>query len=389
MPDERRIAMKKILFILPSIGVGGMERVLVTLANRLDAIGHSVTVVTFQPPFELRDELSKNITFKYKPTNNRPGNKIPYIRHKYYDGGMWEKRASARTLYRYFTDGEKFDVEIAFFRGTAIKAISGSTNKNAVRLAWVHSDFSKTDNYKIKFSSDGQIYDAYASFDKVICVSKQAAKAFKETVGDTKNITTIYNPMPVNDILRKSQEAPKIKVKKAALNVVMVSRLFDKAKGLFRAVSAVSRLHTEGADISLTIVGDGEDRDNLRRCISENNAEDYITMTGNQSNPFPYVKAADLMLCASYYEGFPLNVCEAVIIGTPVLSTQCTGPCEILDNGKYGMITENSGQGLYEGLKKLYYTPNLLEEYRQKTAKRIDFFNDEAIIKQITGLFIK
>ena len=90
--------MKKILFILPSIGVGGMERVLVTLANRLDAIGHSVTVVTFQPPFELRDELSKNITFKYKPTNNRPGNKIPYIRHKYYDGGMWEKRASARTL---------------------------------------------------------------------------------------------------------------------------------------------------------------------------------------------------------------------------------------------------------------------------------------------------
>ena len=53
------------------------------------------------------------------------------------------------------------------------------------------------------------------------------------------------------------------------------------------------------------------------------------------------------------------------------------------------MITENSGQGLYEGLKKLYYTPDLLEEYRQKTAKRIDFFNDEAIIKQITGLFIK
>ena len=95
------------------------------------------------------------------------------------------------------------------------------------------------------------------------------------------------------------------------------------------------------------------------------------------------------MLCASYYEGFALNVCEAVIIGTPVLSTQCTGPCEILDNGKYGMITENSEQGLYEGLKKLYYTPDLLEEYRQKTAKRIDFFNDEAIIKQITGLFIK
>ena len=193
--------MKKILFILPSIGIGGMERVLVTLSNKLDALGYNVTVVTFQPPFELRDELSKNITFKYKPTNNRLGNKIPYIRHKFYDGGMWEKRASARTLYRYFTDGEKFDVEIAFFRGTAIKAISGSTNKNAVRLAWVHSDFSKTDNYKIKFSSDEQIFNAYASFDKVICVSKQAAKAFKETVGDTKNITTIYNPMPVNDIV--------------------------------------------------------------------------------------------------------------------------------------------------------------------------------------------
>ena len=57
------------------------------------------------------------------------------------------------------------------------------------------------------------------------------------------------------------------------------------------------------------------------------------------------------MVCASYFEGYNLTVAEALIVGTSVLSTRCAGPCEILDDGKYGLLVENSEAGLYNGIK--------------------------------------
>ena len=90
-----------------------------------------------------------------------------------------------------------------------------------------------------------------------------------------------------------------------------------------------------------------------------------------------------------YYEGFNLTVAEALILGVPVLSTKCTGPCEILGNGRYGMIVENSAEGLYNGLKQLAENPALLAEYREKTKLRQSFFDENKLLRQITDLFEK
>ncbi len=72
-----------------------------------------------------------------------------------------------------------------------------------------------------------------------------------------------------------------------------------------------------------------------------------------------------------------------MILGVPVLSTDCIGPRELLDGGKYGMLTENSDEGLYSGLKQLYDSPELLEEYRKKAVERRDFFDEDKIFAQI------
>ena len=132
------------------------------------------------------------------------------------------------------------------------------------------------------------------------------------------------------------------KIKRAPLHAVVVARLSDRAKGQLRLICAVSRLRSEGIDISLSIVGGGEDFEAISRAVRDNRAEDCIELHGQQRNPYPYIKNADLLVCSSYYEGFNLTVAEALILGVPVLSTKCTGPCEILGNGRYGMIVENS-----------------------------------------------
>ena len=108
----------------------------------------------------------------------------------------------------------------------------------------------------------------------------------------------------------------------------------------------------------------------LRALIESLDAGSYLTITGMQSNPYPYLKEADLLVCASHYEGFPLNVAEALIAGTPVLSTDCTGPTEILENGTYGMLVPDDDRAILEGIRSFATDPSLSERYRARAAKR-------------------
>ena len=98
---------------------------------------------------------------------------------------------------------------------------------------------------------------------------------------------------------------------------------------------------------------------------------------------------ADLYVCSSRFEGYNLTVAEALILGVPVLSTDCAGPNEILDNGKYGVIVENSEDGLYSGIKDLLDNSDKLRYYKKRVKERISFFDEETIVRQITELFKK
>ena len=381
--------MKRVLFVLPSLVVGGMEKIAVALANKLASLGYSVTLMILDNKTDLKDELADSVKLIYKPYKKHFGQKLPYLRHKLYDDGMWETRAKPGELYKYYVGNEKYDVEIAFFRGLSVKIVSGSSNKSAVHLAWVHNDFRKAKGYINNFADINKAAAAYSFFDRVICVSNDAKAGFIETIGDTGNLAAIYNMLPAERIRALADEKVTGEYPRAKLHLVVVARLCDKAKGQLRLIDAVTKLHNEGADISLSVVGGGEDFEKFQKAVKDKNAESYITLHGQQKNPYPYIKNADLLVCSSYYEGFNLTVAEALILETPALSTQCSGPCEILDNGKYGMLVANSEAGLYNGIKQFVESPEILAEYREKAKARQDFFDENKIIGQITAMFNK
>ncbi len=378
--------MKKILFILPSLVLGGLERELVTLANRMQSAGYSVTVMILANNRELENELNDGIKLIYKENKRPIGKSIPYIRYKFYDDDMWETRVSPATLYKYYVGREKYDVEIAFFHGFSVKILSGSTNKNAVHIAWVHNDFTKICNYRFKFKSMDEVRKAYQTFDHVVCVSEAARQGYLSVIGDTGNTVTVYNMLPVERIKQLSRAEIPFPYPGAGLRLVLVGRLRDSHKGQLRLIEVVSRLHAEGYDLSLTLVGDGDDREMIEQEILRRSAEQYIFAVGSQKNPYPFIAGADMLVCASYYEGFNLTVAEALILEVPVISTRCTGPCEILDDGKYGMLVENSAEGLYAGIKEMLDEPERLNAYRKKAAERRDFFDENRIFNQITDL---
>lgn len=379
--------MKKILFVLPSLSIGGMERMQVSLANALIKVGYLVTVLTLDADHTLATDLNSGVILLNKPYKTHFGRHIPWIGNRYYDDGMWETRATPEELHRYYVGNEYFDVEIAFFRGLSVKIVSGCKNPKTKTIAWVHNDFRRAKGYANNFKTISDVYDAYASFKHVVCVSKEAQKGFKDVIGDTNNLITIYNILPIDVILEKAQCQPSINVHKENLHVVLVGRLQDTAKGQKRLIHVVTQLHNEGKSISLALIGGGSDEQMLRNEISIGNADEYITMCGNQMNPYPFIREADLLVCASYYEGYNLTVAEALMLGVPVLSTDCTGPTEILDGGKYGVIVDNSEDGLYLGLKDLIEKEGYLEEMRIKASGRVSFFDEESTIAQIVTLF--
>ena len=378
--------MKKVLFLISSLHIGGAQKSLVLLANALARRGYDITIRILVNKTDLQSELDERIKVEYKPYKMHLGKKIPYIRHEFYDTGLWENRTAAKNLYRYYVGDDKFDVEIAFSAGIVQKTIEGSTNSDAVHIAWVHSDYAGEGGFRANLNAR-QLFDSFSLLDYVVCVTKNAAESYKKAVGDTGNVVTINNIIPVDDIRKKAEEKPAIQVKKAGFHMVVVSRIEDKTKGIFRIVEVVSRLKSEGCDVSLAIVGKGIDDNRLRQLVEEKNAGGYITLTGVQINPYPYIKEADLLVCPSYYEAYCLAVAEAIVLGVPVVSTKCIGTTELLENGIYGMLVENTDSGLYYGIKEFMTTPGLLDSYSKREKEKT--FDQEIICQQVISLFEK
>ena len=376
--------MKKILFIMPGLSVGGLERVQVSIANALVKKGHDVTVMMLNPEYALAGELDEKVKLVHKPYKpHKIMKKIPYVRDKFYDDGMWETRASAKKLYKYYVGKEKFDVEIAFFRGLSVKILSGSTNINAKKLAWVHNDFTFCGGYTNNFKNLDKVKQAYDKFDNIIAVSKQAKESFSKVIGSADKVKAVYNLSDSADILGKAQEKADINKKKTT--IASVGRIVD-AKGYDRLINMAEKLNANGLDYDLWIIGDGSELEKLQEIVHQKNLKN-VQFLGSQANPYKYMKQADLYVCSSRYEGYNLTVAEALILGVPVLSTNCTGPCEILDDGNYGVIVENGEEGLYTGIKDLLSNPDKLAYYKQKAIERKDFFNEEKIIGEIEELF--
>ena len=151
-------------------------------------------------------------------------------------------------------------------------------------------------------------------------------------------------------------------------------------KGYDRFVRVTKRLKEDGYPVHTYIVGKGKERTALEKQIVECGIENNWTFVGFQSNPYKYVKAADLYVCSSRREGFSTAVTEALIVGKPVVSTNCSGAYELLGyQNEYGIVTNNDEDALYEGIKQML-EDGQLAHYAQKAQERGNKFNaDETV----------
>lgn len=272
---------------------------------------------------------------------------------------------------------KKYDVEIAFKDGfCALFTAYGDSTK---KYHWLHTDYSMydcTENYH------GLFEEIFPRFDKIIGISNSVLERFLDKYKDNKT-DVIFNIIDSNKIIKKSKEESII-FDNNKINLISVGR-FHNMKGYDRLVDVLNQLNIDKKleNVIVRLIGDGPDFELVKNKIEEYKLSDKVILMGRKTNPFPYVLNSDYFLMCSRYEPFGLVVLESLILGVPVLSCDVASIKEIMDS-KYGMIVENSNEGLYKGILEIINDKNKIIEYK-KSLKNYRYDIDK-ILKKIEGL---
>ena len=206
-----------------------------------------------------------------------------------------------------------------------------------------------------------------------------------------KNHLNKFNlsPSEVEKIKKLSDEkVDDVNFSKDIINIISVAKIVP-SKGYDRLMKIHKKLIEKNIKNHIYILGIGEEKEKYEKYLAENNLTDTFTFLGYRDNPYKYVKKADLYVCSSRREGFSTAVTEALIVGTPVVSTNCSGAYELLGkNNEYGIVTENDEDALYEGIKKMLTMPDLLEAYAAKAKERGKAFSTEKTVKAVEEMLL-
>ncbi|MBR4960858.1 MAG: glycosyltransferase [Clostridia bacterium] len=336
---------KKVLFLLEGFDKGGIEKVTLDIVNNLDPEKYDITVQTFWYGGHCQSLVHENVRV------------IPFFFRRYVRGVIrLIQYLPPKMLYTLFVHG-KYDVEIAASDGGAAKVISGSTNRNARKICWVHMDVVARGSKLPEFRNADTARHIYEKFDQISCVSANCLQRFIKKFGRYPCMNTAHNPIPTEEIRKKAEETNPYAEEEEIIRFVSVGRLAVE-KGYDRLTEAAYRLCQSGfRNFKVHIIGDGEQKEKLHAIIQKYRLEDTVILEGFSANPYPYVKNADFFICSSTDEAYPLAVGESMFLGTPVLATDCSGTREWLGDSVYGMLTENSTDALYKGMKMILSDP--------------------------------
>lgn len=364
--------MKRVLFLIDSLRGGGAEKVLVNLLNNINTDEFDVTVETMFFNGVNAEKLSPEIKL--------------FCRNAPYFKGVSHvmKYIPEKLLYRYFIGREKYDVIVAYMHGAPAKVVSGCTDGDIKKYAWIHTKIGNGSTVFKFHKSKQESVESYARFDKIVAVSEDVKKRFDEETGLGNKTIVIYN---TNDVERiKSLSAEDYSFDSDGFHICTLGRLSGE-KGFDRLVRIAERLKADGLNFDIHILGKGQERDSLTQMIEQKNLKDTVFLDGYSENPYRVLARSDLFVCSSLNEGLSTALSEAVILGVPCVSTDVSGAKEVLGyNNEYGIVTENDEDDLYKALYGMLTDKKLYEKYSESVKLRKSFFDVKKTVGDVEKL---
>ena len=374
---------KELLFIYPYMMMGGSTTSLLSVLNSIDYNIFNVDILFYERMGELANYLPKEVNIlpfacKYLNIKKRYLHKllsISSLKSAVY-GRVLAKRAGnpwirdqfgSRDNVRYCNAQKKeYDIAISYLEFWPMYYLAEKVSAKQ-KMAWIHTDYGKL-NLIPKYENE-----IFKKLDKIVLISKDCRNIFVHCFPEwEKKAIVIENFISAELIKKQAEENVEFCADKEKINLITVCRIDFTSKGLDRAVKVVNRLVKAGLKerFHWYVIGDGSDYEKLEQLIDNNNLNESITLLGAKINPFPYERQCDIFFLPSYFEGKPLSITEAQVLGIVPVVTNYSSAREQIANGIDGLIVENNEADIFLGVKMLLEDPQKLQKLKEGLLSR-------------------
>lgn len=384
--------MKKILIVNNNMHIGGVQKSLLNLLNEIHK-DYDITLLLFYTGGELFEQIPDDIKII---APSRPFRCLGMTKHDAKSLSDKTGRAFWAALTRIFGRNfsfklmrlfqrkiKNFDTAVSFLHSGENRMFYGGCNEFVLdctdapqKVTFLHCDYEKI-NADSKYNTK-----IYKQFDKIAACSKGCKESFINLLPQFRDKTFVVENCHNYKEIHKLAESTAVTLPDDKLNIVTVAR-FGKEKGVLRAIRAASK--TGRTDkFRYYIIGNGAEFEQAKALINELKLSETVFPLGEKENPYGYIKAADWLLIPSYSEAAPMVIGEAACLGTPILSTETSSSDEMILESGFGIVCENSEEGITNGLLKIINSSSLLQE--KKTFLNSQKFDNQSALKHFSEL---
>lgn len=381
--------MKKILIVNNNMHIGGVQKALVNLLRNISD-KYQITLLLFSKRGELLSEIPDTVRvitpkspyIYFGLTRNDRMNLLHRIGRAFFASvaRIFGRRWAIRSMSMFQNKIKGYDIAISYMHNSGDKSFYGGCNEFVLnhvdakkKIAFIHCDYSKS-GANTKTNAE-----LYKQFDAIATCSDGCRNTFVTLLPELADKTITVRNCNDFDKIRSDAKKAFVGLSTDVVNIVTVARL-GKEKSVARAVKAISRLGSVKERIKYYIIGDGVERPLVTELIKKYELENVITLCGELTNPYGYMKAADVLLIPSISEAAPLVVNESACLGTPVLSTKTSSADEMIVHTGFGWVCENTVDGIVSALTDLLAEPNVIIQ-KKKFLSEYVFNNDVAVLE--------
>ena len=371
----------KIVILMQSMYVGGVERALISLLSVIPAEKYEIDLILSKRKGDFLNRIPAHVNVYEAPYKKhiRSGEGIAEILTKLKQDKRyvsWIKLAILAALNKkinvdkmlmraiYQNSTTHYDYLFNFAGiNTLTNLLSRNVYKADNKYIWVHGD-SEKEGF-VKYSKEYEVYD------HVFCVSEKVTDKFRKYMPSMAQKTdTIYNEIDQDVIRMQAEESTGIERQSDETVLLTVGRL-DACKGYNIAIDACDWLIKSGYKVKWYVVGEGIEREKIEFEIAKRELQNCFILLGKKENPYPYYKSTDIYVQTSISEGYCITLAEAKVFNKPIVTTDFSGADEQIIDGRNGYIVTMNGADIAKKIEELIENEEIRVRFSNELKKDI------------------